>query len=428
MPTQTAEQYYSLNAGGGQGGKNTNTKKKEMGSYEKALAKDKKLPSYIKERNNAKKSGDKSAYNAAQNKINKAYGKGPTNRPVSPKKADTPKKNSVMKDQANETKAEKIVKTGAGPNAKPSEAPKTKKPSSRTNDPNGKVGKLTSSDTKKKLDSGTFKEDKEATSSQRQEVLKERIKAGDKKAGKKAGLKGGLKRKGNRAGKRQNKLVTGGKKSERIAKKMDKVDVSTEKGFAKADKLNKKASMVDTKNKRKKSKQKLKDIILTAPESPSTFKDFDQMDSKNAKKTAGEKDPKKDGQRSKDRKTQLDKYIEKESSMENSPINYFKQAIKYNVKEASNPSLSSSARKHYAENAQHDMKSMGKMDNTMAYKHGAMKGDQSASRIDYANYKGTDKGYHGKTGASHGDQSASRADYMGKSKKGSILSKHMKSN
>ncbi len=305
---------------------------------------------------------------------------------------------------------------------------KTKKPSLRTNDPNKKVGKITSSDTKKKLDNGTFKEDKEATSSTRQEVLKERIKAGDKKAGKKAGLKGGLKRKGNRAGKRQNKLVTGGKKSERIAKKMDKVDVSTEKGFAKADKLNKKASMVDTKNKRKKSKQKLKDIILTAPESPSTFKDFDQMDSKNAKKTAGEKDPKKDGQRSKDRKTQLDKYIEKESSMENSPINYFKQAIKYNVKEASNPSLSSSARKHYAENAQHDMKSMGKMDNTMAYKHGAMKGDQSASRIDYANYKGTDKGYHGKTGASHGDQSASRADYMGKSKKGSILSKHMKSN
>ena len=46
---------------------------------------------------------------------------------------------------------------------------------------------------------------------------------------------------------------------------------------------------------------------------------------------------------------------------------------------------------------------------SMAHKHGAMKGDQSASHVDYANYKGTDKGYHGKTGASHGDQSASRA-------------------
>jgi hypothetical protein len=56
-----------------------------------------------------------------------------------------------------------------------------------------------------------------------------------------------------------------------------------------------------------------------------------------------------------------------------------------------------------------------------------MKGDQSASRVDYANYKGTDKGYHGKTGSSHGDQSASKADYMGKKKGGSILSKHFKS-
>ena len=46
-----------------------------------------------------------------------------------------------------------------------------------------------------------------------------------------------------------------------------------------------------------------------------------------------------------------------------------------------------------------------------AKKYGAMKGDQSASRSDYKNYKGTDKGYKGKDGSSHGDQSASRADY-----------------
>ena len=57
-----------------------------------------------------------------------------------------------------------------------------------------------------------------------------------------------------------------------------------------------------------------------------------------------------------------------------------------------------------------------------------MKGDQSASHIDYANYKGTDKGYHGKTGSSHGDQSATRRDYEGGKKKGSILSKHFKRN
>lgn len=45
-------------------------------------------------------------------------------------------------------------------------------------------------------------------------------------------------------------------------------------------------------------------------------------------------------------------------------------------------------------------------------KHGSMKGDQSATHIDYANYKGTDKGYHGHSGSSHGDQSATHRDYM----------------
>ena len=43
--------------------------------------------------------------------------------------------------------------------------------------------------------------------------------------------------------------------------------------------------------------------------------------------------------------------------------------------------------------------------------HGQSKGDQSATHTDYANYKGTDKGYHGRTGASHGDQSATHRDY-----------------
>ena len=43
---------------------------------------------------------------------------------------------------------------------------------------------------------------------------------------------------------------------------------------------------------------------------------------------------------------------------------------------------------------------------------GSMKGDQSATRRDYANYKGTDKGYHGKTGSSHGDQGEHPDDYL----------------
>tara|TARA_R100001463_G_scaffold320_1_gene1361 strand:+ start:7728 stop:8966 length:1239 start_codon:yes stop_codon:yes gene_type:complete len=53
--------------------------------------------------------------------------------------------------------------------------------------------------------------------------------------------------------------------------------------------------------------------------------------------------------------------------------------------------------------------------------HGQSKGDQSATHLDYAHYKGTDKGYHGHSGASHGDQSATRKDYMGMSRMASPL-------
>ena len=65
-----------------------------------------------------------------------------------------------------------------------------------------------------------------------------------------------------------------------------------------------------------------------------------------------------------------------------------------------------------------------------AKKYGAMKGDQSASRKDYRNYKGTDKGYRGKDGSSHGDQSASKADYTSPAKKydESVAKKALKGN
>ena len=56
-----------------------------------------------------------------------------------------------------------------------------------------------------------------------------------------------------------------------------------------------------------------------------------------------------------------------------------------------------------------DMNEM--MDDDMMEEGGAKKGDQSKTRSDYKNYKGTDKGYHGKTGASHGDQ-GKPDDYM----------------
>ena len=48
--------------------------------------------------------------------------------------------------------------------------------------------------------------------------------------------------------------------------------------------------------------------------------------------------------------------------------------------------------------------------------HGQSKFDQSATHVDYANYKGTDKGYHSHSGAAHGDQSATRRDFTGMSR------------
>tara|TARA_R110001583_G_scaffold94083_3_gene237457 strand:+ start:6881 stop:8197 length:1317 start_codon:yes stop_codon:yes gene_type:complete len=54
---------------------------------------------------------------------------------------------------------------------------------------------------------------------------------------------------------------------------------------------------------------------------------------------------------------------------------------------------------------------MEMMDDDMMEEGGSKMGDQSATRSDYKNYKGTDKGYHGNTGSSHGDQST-EDDYM----------------
>ena len=80
----------------------------------------------------------------------------------------------------------------------------------------------------------------------------------------------------------------------------------------------------------------------------------------------------------------------------------------YDAEKAYDKDLSDSARLHYLENERHDAKKRGPVK-----KDGSMKGDQSATHKDYANYKGTDKGYHGHTGASHGDQSATHKDYEG---------------
>ena len=132
-----------------------------------------------------------------------------------------------------------------------------------------------------------------------------------------------------------------------------------------------------------------------------------------------------------------------------------KKSEKYDIKEASNPGLTASARRNYADNAESNAKgakmygkskgpkmmgaglkkpTLKKMAEDGKLKEGkkgdskrvfgkskgpkmmgAKKGDQSKSRADYAMDSGkTDKGYKGKDGSSKGDQSASKKDYMGK--------------
>ena len=278
----------------------TGKSKAKGGTYASAKKKDPKLDSYIKTRNNAKKSGDKSAYNAAQNKINIAYGKGPTDRKTT---------TEVEKMEPRKAKAinpkDVVIK---------------------------KAPKITSSDTKKELDKGTFKEDKVATEANRGKVVAEKILAGDKKAGKKAGLKGGLKRQANRAGK-----AVGKKKSKDLA--LDKAGEATTRKEVKKSGVKgkfKRAAMDDVAAKKDQKNKKMQEIILSA----ATFKDFDQMDTKNAESVAEMKTP---------------------MEMSDGPIKYFKQSIKYDIREATNPNLTSSARKNYSMNAEADMKSPGKM-------------------------------------------------------------------
>ncbi len=329
------------------------------GTYASAKKKDPKLDSYIKTRSNAKPGS--AEYNAAQNKINKAYGKGPTNRKTEVKEEKL-KAKPITDTKPKQTKEEKA------PAPKPKSA---------------------------------------------MDKAKEAIASGDKKAAKKSGLKGKVKRVAKKAAKEVGKEVALDKAAEATTKK--EVRKSGVKGrFKRAAKQDVAAA---NKQKQKQQIAELKEIKL----SPATFKPFDNMDTKNAKSVAemNEAPMKLD-------KTPME-MNEAPMKLDKSPINYFKQAIKYDIKEATNPNLTSTARKHYSRNAESDVKSIGKMSgDTMAYKFGAMKGDQSASKIDYANYKGTDKGYKGKTGSSHGDQSSTRRDYAGK-KGGSILSKHMKS-
>jgi len=90
-------------------GNDTKKTPKKSDPYADAKKKDPKLDSYIKERNKHKKGTPE--YNAQQNKINKAYGKGPTNRSTTPKKedkgnfVDAPKKTEPKKTEPKKTES-----------------------------------------------------------------------------------------------------------------------------------------------------------------------------------------------------------------------------------------------------------------------------------------------------------------------------------
>ena len=132
------------------------------------------------------------------------------------------------------------------------------------------------------------------------------------------------------------------------------------------------------------------------------FKDFDQMDSYDAKKTAGESPA--------NQKTYSDK-IKTTPMSDKQKIEYDKAVKAY--QDSSKAWANSTDDVKNPEPKVPDYQSF-KLKKSPAPKHGAMKGDQSATHTDYANYKGTDKGYHGKDGSSHGDQSATKSDYRGR--------------
>jgi len=105
--------------------------KPKKSTYAEAKKKDPKLDSYIKARNAAKKGT--SEYNAAQNKINKAYGTGPTTRatkpvttkaaPVARKAAGQVKSTTTSKPTLKKMVAPKVAK--AAPAAAVKRRPKT---------------------------------------------------------------------------------------------------------------------------------------------------------------------------------------------------------------------------------------------------------------------------------------------------------------
>ena len=152
---------------------------------------------------------------------------------------------------------------------------------------------------------------------------------------------------GERLKKEQKKVVEKSKKDDR--KKSEK---NTKTANKKID------SDIKTKDKKRKKSQKdqLAASGSTDPKISGTMRgsiakkmeSYDQMDTVNAKSNA-------------------------KMYSADGPIKYFKQAINYDVREASNPNLTAKAKKHYSMNAEADLKSIGEMNKPMTYMKGSIK-------------------------------------------------------
>ena len=120
--------------------KGTPVDSKKANPYSAAKKRDSNLDSYIKARNAAEKGSNE--YNDAQNKINKAYGKGPTNRRTTygpEKKGETAKATSTGKSAATAMSSQSKTKPTLERNMTSTKTPATKSPTKKESRQTGRA-------------------------------------------------------------------------------------------------------------------------------------------------------------------------------------------------------------------------------------------------------------------------------------------------
>jgi hypothetical protein len=208
--------------------------KAKSNPYSAAKKKDANLDSYIKSRNAAKKGSNE--YNDAQNKINKAYGKGPTNRRTTygpEKKGETAKATSTGKSAATAMASQSKTKPTLETNMTSTKAPAAKAPTKKES---RQTGRAAMKDRRQSARSRKAQA-KEANTGESRKVQR----AAGKMA--KANVKGNT-AKSDRAVDRFTKAK--GRESERAANQQSRADKRDSKQF---DRNEKKGAKADRKNK-----------------------------------------------------------------------------------------------------------------------------------------------------------------------------------